>query len=391
MSVSVRDFRPLRYTRSTAFRRALIQAASAVLLLAFGWFLLDNLAANLNADGIVLGFGFLSQESGFDVNESLIPYSASHTYGDALLVGFTNTIHLTVVCILFSTIIGLFLGFARRSAHWLLNRAALLYVESMRNLPKLLILLAVYVLLVRELPAVRDAWSLFDLAYLSNRGIQLPTLFYRGTAFDLIYALLAASSLVGLLWLLRGHGAPGRVMLAPSRGLAALVLLCAFAVFAVVIGGVGIDVPRFEGFNFSGGAVVSIPFLSLAIALSIYHGGQIAEVVRGGIQAVPKGQTEAGHALGLTGPQVAWLIVLPQALRAIIPPLTNQYLNLMKNTSIGLAVGYSDLVSVMNTSVNQTFRPVELMLLTMAIYLAIGLTVSALLNLFNRSVQFKEN
>ncbi len=381
----------LRFTHSIAFRRAAIQAAAAAGLLLFGWFLLQNLSTNLSSDGIVIDFGFLSQESGFDVNESLLPYTASDSYGDALLVGLANTIHLTLVCIIFSTLIGLVLGFARRSGHWLLNRSAMVYVETMRNLPKLLILLAVYVLLVRELPTVRNAWSLSDLAYLSNRGVQVPTLSFSGSAPDGLYAVLALLFITLLVLALLGRLYPGLKGIRISSRLTALT--AAFTLVVLLIGylDVGIEVPRFEGFNFVGGASVSIPFLALAVALSVYHGGQIGEVVRGGIQSVPNGQIEAGYSLGLRWPQIAWLIILPQALRTIIPPLTNQYLNLMKNTSIGLAVGYSDLVSVMNTSINQTFRPVELMLLTMAIYLAIGLSVSASLNLYNRAVQFKEH
>ena len=381
----------LRFTHSIAFRRAAIQVGAAVALLLFGWFLLKNLAANLSSDGIVIDFGFLFQESGFDVNESLLPYSASDSYGRALLVGLANTVHLTLVCIFFATLIGLFLGFARRSQHWLLNRAAMVYVETMRNLPKLLILLAAYVLLVRELPPVRNAWSFLDLAYMSNRGFHLPTLTFPGSAPDALYAILVSLCIVVVVLALLGRLYPDTKGIKISTRLALLSAVCTLLVLLVGYLGIGVDVPRFEGFNFAGGASVSIPFLALAIALSIYHGGQIGEVVRGGIQSVHKGQIEAGYSVGLTWPQIAWLIVLPQALRAIIPPLTNQYLNLMKNTSIGLAVGYSDLVSVMNTSVNQTFRPVELMLLTMAIYLAIGLSVSALLNLYNRAVQFKEN
>lgn len=380
-----------RFTHSLAFRRAALQASAAAALLLFGWFLIQNLSANLNSEGIAIDFGFLSQESGFDVNESLLPYTASDSYGDALMVGLVNTLHLTFVCIVLSTVIGLAIGFARRSGHWLVNRSALVYVETMRNLPKLLILLAVYVLLVRELPMVRDAWSFYDLAYLSNRGFQVPVLSFPGSAPDAAYAVLAALLALSLLLLVLARFYPALPGVGLSTRLTALAAVCVFPAFMIGYMDVGIEVPRFEGFNFVGGATVSIPFLALTIALSIYHGGQIGEVVRGGIQSVPDGQTEAGYSLGLRWPQIAWLIVLPQALRTIIPPLTNQYLNLMKNTSIGLAVGYSDLVSVMNTSVNQTFRPVELMLLTMAIYLAIGLSVSALLNLYNRAVQFKEN
>lgn len=391
MAVRSGGTRALRLAHSIAFRRALIQAASATLLFALAWLLFRNLASNLSADGIQIDFGFLRQESGFDVNESLIAYSASDSYAAALFVGFANTLHLTAVCILISTVIGLFVGFARCSRHWLVSTAARLYVESMRNLPKLLILLAAYVLLVRELPGVRDAWSFFGLAYLSNRGLHVPALVVDGGPFDVLFALVVSLCGSAALLLMLRKFMPGPQPMGFFTSLVCLSIPCTFVFLMFTGNGATIDMPEFAGFNFSGGAAISIPFLSLTIALSIYHGGQIGEVVRGGIQSVPKGQAEAGHALGLRSFQIAWLIVLPQALRAMIPPMANQYLNLMKNTSIALAVGYSDLVSIMNTSINQTFRPVELMLLTMSVYLAIGLTVSTLLNLFNRLVQLKEN
>ena len=382
--------RTQRHGRLLATRKARQNALQAVVLTALAllvWMFLSNLIENLSADGARIDFSFLLNESGFDVNETLIAYDAGSSYLSALLVGALNTVHLTLVGLVCSTAIGVMVGLLQLGDIKILRILCRLYVDSMRNLPKLLILLAVYVLLVLELPVAREAISFFDLAFLSNRGLNFP-------AVEIDYGLLTEprTLLAAALFLL----AFSLAWLAVRRLIKGIFLrrflpiLFLVAGLILTTGVVGFDIPEFAGFNFEGGSVVSIPFLSLAVALSVYHGAQVAEVVRSGIQSVPKGQVEAGRALGLTPSQISWLIVLPLALRVMIPPLTNQYLNLLKNTSIGLAVGYSDLVSIMNTSINQTFRPVELMLVTMTVYLVIGIAASVALNVFNRRVQLRE-
>ncbi|PWW03698.1 general L-amino acid transport system permease protein [Hoeflea marina] len=347
---------------------------------------LANLMGNLNAKGSQLGFGFLLGESGFDVNESMIPYSAGNSYLRALLVGTLNTLHLAIVCVVLSTVIGVFVGLLRLSEIRVFAIACRLYVETMRNLPKLLILLAVYVFLVINLPLARDAVTVLDMVYLSNRGVNLP-----GLRLDIAQALTLRGGVLFVAGAALGVGvwrwARART---PSRVFACYLPAACLAVgWGLLSGFIVLEMPQFKGFNFTGGNLVSLPFLSLVISLSVYHGAQVAEVVRGGIQAVERGQVEAGKALGLTGGQISWLIVLPQALRVMIPPMTNQYVNILKNTSIGLAVGYSDLVSIMNTTINQTFRPVELMLVAMSVYLLIGVGASIGLNAFNRRMQLK--
>ena len=348
------------------------QLAAAALLVLIGGLLWFNLAANLSSAGMRIDFAFLAQDSGFDLNESVIEHGPGASYANALLAGFLNTLKLTVACIVLATLVGFAIGFASLSEHPILRHAALRYVDAMRNLPKLLILLAVYVVMVRELPGVRDAWGLGELVFISNRGIEVPAILFADgwSAWATFAAGIAAAALGWWLFARRGHPYAGVLA-------AAVVVLVTF-----VLAEPQVSLPALRGFNFSGGWTVSIPFLALLIALGTYHGAQIGELVRAAILAVPEGQRQAGYALGLGPLGVMWLIVLPQALRLMVPPLTNQYINTLKNTSIGLAVGYSDFVSVMSTSVNQTFRPIELMLVTICVYLSVGLAVSGAMAAF---------
>lgn len=376
-----------RFLRTRKARRNALQIVVVTGLALLAGLLLRNLIANLSAQGIGIDFSFLLSRAGFDVNESLIAYDANDTYLSALLVGVLNTVHLTAVAIVLTTLLGVAVGLLSLSEIKVVRIMTRLYVECMRNLPKLLIVLTVYVFLVLHLPVAREAVSFLDIAYLSNRGLNLP-------AIKIDYALLAepAGLLVAMLYF-AGFCTAWLAVRGRTEGVFMrwwLPSLCLAAALFASTAAVRFEVPEFSGFNFTGGTVVSIPFLSLAIALSVYQAAQVGEVVRSGILAVPKGQLEAGRSLGLKRSHITWLIVFPQALRVIIPPLTNQYLNLLKNTSIGVAIGYSDVVSIMNTSINQTFRPVELMLFVMAIYLTIGLLVSLFLSIFNRRAQIRE-
>ncbi len=353
-------------------RRLASQLAAALLLALIGGLLWFNLAANLSASGMKIDFGFLAQDSGFDLNESVIEHGPSASYANALLAGFLNTLKLTLACIVLATLVGFAIGFASLSEHPIMRHAALRYVDAMRNLPKLLILLAVYVVMVRELPGVRDAWGLGGFLFISNRGVELPAVVLAdGWRAWVILALVCAAALVG--W---------RVLARWGRAYAGAMAAALVVVVAIALAEPQVSLPELQGFNFSGGWTVTIPFLALLIALGAYHGAQIGELLRAAILAVPEGQRQAGYALGLGPLGVMWLIVLPQALRLMVPPLTNQYINTLKNTSIGLAVGYSDFVSVMSTSVNQTFRPIELMLVTICVYLSVGLAVSGAMAAF---------
>lgn len=373
-------------------RSFVIQLGLAVILILGAYILAQNVHENLGEAGIRLGFGFLEGEAGFDVNESLIAYSASDSYTRVLLVGLLNTLELSFVCILGATLIGTMMGIIRAGNNWLGVRLAIAYVELLRNLPKLLILLAVFVVMVNQLPVVRTAWNWFGSVYISNRAIYFPKLIWHESMF-FVFAGILSWLVTTLLWkryvnLYQERTGKRLLFALPIIMLLIVVLATVSITFNVPY---NFSTPVLTGFDFTGGGRLSIQFVALALTLSVYHGGQITELVRGGIQSVDEGQIEAAKTLGLRSSQVMRLITLPQALRMIIPPLGNQYLNLIKNTSIALAIGYSDLVSVMSTSINQTFRPIELMSITMMTYLAISLLVTALLNWFNAKTQIVKN
>ena len=376
-----------RLTRRT-LRSALWQLAFAALLIAIAAFAWSNITANLARSGITIDFGFLSREAGFDVSEQLIAYTPKDSYARVLTVGFLNTLLLAVLSLIGATVIGLAIGIGLTSRNWLLRLLSRLYVELLRNLPKLLILLTIYVAMVRGLPIVKAAWHIPGGGFLSNRGLYLPVPAIANGGWILLAAL--GLWLVGtLLWsraVTRRQNETGerRPVLLP-----AIAALAAFLGGTIALGMVQLDwhSPELKGFNIVGGAHLTVQFTALFACLSIYHASQIGEIVRGGIVSVSTGQREAARALGLRPIRILWLIVLPQALRVIIPPLGNQYLNLIKNTSIALAVGYSDLVGVMNTAVNQTFRPVELMAVVMLTFLAINLLTAALLNGFGAATR----
>jgi general L-amino acid transport system permease protein len=374
--------------RNQLIKAKVLWQAGFLALVVYGLFVaVQNVEANLARAGISVSFGFLDSQAGFDINESLIPVSSASSYARVLLAGVINTITLSLVCIAGATLIGVLMGVLRTSGHYLGTRVALVYIEVMRNLPKLLILLALFLVVVNALPPVRQSWTVLGVVHFSNRAVYFPAL-EAGSGASLLLAL-------ALIWPL-ALLALGRVArrIQERSGIrypvvwpTSLAVLCVLGV--AVLSGLAafpVSYPVLKGFDYQGGHRISIQFLVLAGALSIYHGGQVAELVRGAIEAVPRGQFEASRATGLGFLQMMRLVILPQAVRIIIPPLGNQYLNITKNTSIAIAVGYSDLVSVMTTSINQTFRPIELMTLSMLVYLAICLGVSLAVNTWNARV-----
>lgn len=380
----------MNWLYSSAKRAILIQLGFAIILLSISFIFFLNTKANLANEGIFLGFGFLSGEAGFDVNESLIQYSASDSYARVLLVGLLNTLELAFFCIIGSTTIGVCMGILRAGNNFLGKNLSLVYIECMRNLPKLLILLAIFIALVNKLPHVKQAWSFLDLFFVSNRAIYYSVINWSSAtqitlAGWLLWAVLCFfyKKRVNRIQDLTGFRKP--FFIPAILGFILIPLIP--TIFGI---NYEVSIPMLKGFDYRGGGRFSIQFVTLALTLSIYHGGQIAELVRGGIQSVPKGQIEAAKALNLPESTIMMKITMPQAMRMIVPPLGNQYLNLIKNTSIALAIGYSDLVSVMSTSINQTFRPIELMAVVMTIYLAISLITTALLNWFNRSTRIIE-
>ncbi|HEV7876607.1 ABC transporter permease subunit [Bradyrhizobium sp.] len=343
-----------------------------------------NARANLEAQRITSGFGFLSNTAGFDVSQSLIPYSGSDTYTRVFFVGLLNTLLVSVIGIFFATIIGFLVGLGRLSPNWLLSRVAGAYVELVRNLPLLFQILFWYLAVLATLPNPRQSISLFGSFFLSNRGFGIPRpVGQEGlTAFVIAILIAIAASL-----LLRSYA---RRLLFQSGKLLriwpyVLGLLIGLPLLSALIFGkpVTFEVPELKGFNFSGGWRVIPEFVALTVALSTYTAAFIAEIVRAGVLSVHKGQMEAGSSLGLSRGSTLRLIVVPQALRVILPPLTNQYLNLTKNSSLAVGIGYPELFSVFaGTTLSQTGQAIEIIAITMGVYLLISLVTSAIMSFY---------
>ncbi|PKU26491.1 amino acid ABC transporter permease [Telmatospirillum siberiense] len=372
------------------FRGVLYQFLLMAMVAGIGWFLVANTLTNLNARHIATGFGFLDREAGFGISEHLVPYLPSDSYFRAFEVGLLNTLEVAVIGIVLTTLLGLVMGIARLSHNWLVARLASAYVEAMRNVPVLLLLLFCYSLITVSLPLSRNAFNLFDCIFLSNRGLRVPAMIWDDSAVMVVSTLalaVAASFLVGV-WARRRQEKTGRYfpVLWSSLGLIAGLPLIAFLATGAHL---SFDVPHMAGFNFAGGSTVSPEFAALLLGLVVYTGAFIAEIVRSGILAVSYGQTEAALALGLSRMQVLRLVVLPQSLRVIIPPLTSQYLNLVKNSPLAVAIGFPDLVSVANTAINQTGQAVEGVSIIMGVYLAISLILSFLMNWYNKRVALR--
>jgi general L-amino acid transport system permease protein len=351
-----------------------------------------NAKANLDAQKIASGFGFLDNTAGFAVNQSLIPYNESDTYGRVFLVGLLNTLLVAGIGIVLATILGFFIGIARLSPNWLLARLAGGYVELIRNLPLLFQLLFWYLAVLGTLPGPRQSISLFGEIFLNNRGIIVPAP-VAGRGAGAVVAVFAVSviAIVALkLWARRLQIRTGRQVPLLWTSLALLVVPSLLALIATGFP-IGFERPELRGFNFVGGIRLLPEFVALVVALTTYTAAFIAEVVRAGLLAVPRGQSEAALALGLRRGLTLRLIVVPQALRVIVPPLTNQYLNLTKNSSLAVAIGYPDLFAVFaGTTLHQTGQAIEIIAITMAVYLAISLITSALMNWYNAHIRIAE-
>jgi len=366
----------------------------AVLVLVAGVLVYDlavNTARNLANRNIASGWDFLTRNSGFDAVFSLIAYSSESNYGRALLVGFFNTLLVSAMGIVLATILGFAVGVMRLSRNWLAARAASIFVEFLRNTPLLLQLFIWYALVLKPLPDARNAIRIWDIGALSNKGLTLPMpIFGPGAWMALLgLGLAAAGSLIIHRWARKRQAETGERF---ASGLVALALVIALPVLFFAIAGwpVTFDYPVMGSFSFRGGATLVPEFMALLLALSVYTAAFIAEAVRAGIQAIPRGQSEAAHALGLAPGPIMRLVILPQALRVIIPPLTSQYLNLTKNSSLAVAIGYPDLVAMGGTTLNQTGQAVEIVLVWMTVYLTLSLMTSAFMNWFNRRVRLVE-
>ena len=351
-----------------------------------------NAVTNMQARGMPMGFGFWNEVAGFDINLHLISYTNLSTYGRAFWVGLLNTLLIAVICIPLATLLGFAIGVTRLSPNWLLSRLALVYTSIMRNIPLLLLLLFWYNAVLKSLPGPRQSISIGDVVFLDNRGLYLPMPVPREQSVWFISAIAAALILAAGFreWARRRQERTGEQ--APSS-LVAVGLILGLPAIASVAGGApfGFDIAKLSGFNLKGGLQVIPEMAALVFGLVTFTAAFIAEIVRAGLLAVPVGQSEAAAALGLHRGLTMKLVVVPQAMRLITPPLTSQYLNIVKNSSLAVFIGYPDLVQIFaGTVLNQTQAAVQVMAITMAVYLFISLAVAVALNLFNARYALKE-
>ena len=378
--------------KSESIRGLIVQAIFLVTVLGLIVFLVFNTLANLESRGINTGFGFLARESGFPINQTLIDYSATSSIGRVFVVGLLNTLLVSALGILLATLLGFVIGVARLSGNWVISRLAAVYIEIFRNIPLLLQIFFWYFAVLGALPSPRDSHALADMLFLNQRGFYFPKPIFDA-GFGLVVAALvlaAIASLVLVRWARRRRELSG-VPIPTGRYMVALLLGLPTIAFFLAGSPMSWEIPALRGFNFRGGIVVIPELAALLLALSIYTAAFIAEIVRAGIQAISKGQSEAAGALGLTRTQCLRLVVIPQALRVIIPPLTSQYLNLLKNSSLATAIAYPDLVNVFAGTVqSNTGQAVEIIAMTMAVYLLISLLISLVMNWYNARIALVE-
>jgi general L-amino acid transport system permease protein len=355
------------------------------------YYLFTNTLANLERQNIATGFGFLSKEASFEIGESPIPYSAADTYGRALLVGALNTIKVSSIGIVLTVFFGVFIGIARLSKNWLVAKLAAVYIEVMQDIPVLLQLVFWYAVFYESFPAPRQALSPIRGVYFTNRGMVFAVLQPHP-----VYGYMAIAFVVGCLavwalrrWAKKRQEKTGQIF---PLILVSIAILLALPLAIWLVGGAPLkmNVPKLVGFNFEGGVTLSPEFAALLLGLVLYTAAFVAEIVRAGIQAIGRGQVEASMALGLRPGQVLRLVILPQALRVIIPPLTSQMLNLTKNSTLAIAIGFPDFVSVANTTINQTGQAIEGVGMIMVVYLFFSLSTSALMNWYNKRVALVE-
>jgi general L-amino acid transport system permease protein len=353
------------------------------------YYLFTNTLANLERQNIATGFGFLSKEASFEIGESPIPYSAADTYARALLVGALNTIKVSSIAL--SVFFGTFIGIARLSRNWLVAKLAAIYIEVMQDIPVLLQLVFWYAVFYESFPPPRQALSPIRGVYFTNRGMVFAILQSHP-----VYGYMAIAFVVGCLavwtlhrWAKKRQEKTGQIF---PLVLVSIAILLALPLATWLVGGAPLkmNVPKLVGFNFEGGVTLSPEFAALLLGLVLYTGAFVAEIVRAGIQAISRGQVEAAMSLGLRPGQVLRLVVLPQALRVIIPPLTSQMLNLTKNSTLAIAIGFPDFVSVANTTINQTGQAIEGVGMIMVVYLFFSLSTSALMNWYNKKVALVE-
>ncbi|MDP3846859.1 MAG: amino acid ABC transporter permease [Pseudomonas sp.] len=373
-------------------RAWLFQILTVIAVVAFGWYLFNNTQQNLAARGIISGFDFLNNSAGFGIAQHLISYTESDTYARVFVIGLFNTLLVSVIGIVCATILGFIIGIARLSSNWLISTLATVYIETFRNIPPLLQIFFWYFAVMLPLPGPRQSISLGDSVFLSNRGLNMPSPTVAEGLWPFLLAL--ALAVVAVIFLVRW----GKVR-REERGAGFPVLWISLALLSVIPGLSVLafgdpfhwTVPVLQGFNFRGGWVMIPELMALLLALTIYTAAFIAEIVRSGIQSVSHGQTEAARSLGLRPGSTLRLVIVPQALRVIIPPLTSQYLNLAKNSSLAAGIGYPDMVSLFaGTVLNQTGQAIEVIAITMSVYLAISISISMVMNWYNKRMALVE-
>ncbi|MBZ9771445.1 MULTISPECIES: amino acid ABC transporter permease [unclassified Mesorhizobium] len=372
-------------------RGIFFQVLVVVLLVAGVWWIAHNVIDNLTRLRIASGFGFLKGRAGFDISESAIAYSSDSTYGRAILVGLINTVIVAIVGIITATIIGFVIGIGRLSQNWLIRKICTVYVEVFRNIPPLLVIFFWYSGVLAVLPAPRDSIGLPFGSFLNQRGFYFPRAVWGDGSWLIFVALLVG---IAMAWFVARKARQRQMATGQQFPVfwtsAALIVGLPLLAYALSGFPLSFDYPKQSTFNLTGGFQVRPEFLSLYLALSCYTAAFIAEIVRAGIRGVSAGQTEAAGALGLRSGSILRLVVVPQAMRIVIPPLTSQYLNLTKNSSLAIAIGYPDLTATAGTVLNQTGQAVEGVVIMMVIYLAISLLTSLVMNWFNAKMALVE-
>jgi general L-amino acid transport system permease protein len=399
------QFKLSQLLNDTRYRSYTLQFIALILLFAAIGYLLSNLFANLEAAGLDISWAFLAEPAGYDINQQPIEYQSRDTHLRASIVGVLNTLIVAFLPCITATVLGVIAGVLRLSKNWLVAKLMAVYVEMFRNVPVLIWILIIFSIMIAVMPgpsAFRGdeptASMLFDLFAFTNRGVYVPSPYFTSGIFEsslanwLLVILALVGSFIGArqlgVWATAQQEATGE---RPTTWYFTLAIWFVPAVLLLIIMGMAWDIPALKGFNFQGGLQLRGSLIALWFALAIYTGAFIAENVRAGIQAISKGQTEAAGALGLRPGRIMNLVVLPQALRVIIPPLISQYLNITKNSSLAIAVGYMHITGTLGgITLNQTGRAIEAILLLMAFYLAISLSISALMNVYNNSVKLKE-
>jgi general L-amino acid transport system permease protein len=394
MTDVTRPSRPAAFSllNNRTFRAIVYQVTLVATVALIGWWLIDNTLTNIATQNIATGFGFLTgRAAGFAIGESIIPYSETDPYLRALVVGLLNTLKVALIGVVLATIIGTIVGIARLSQNWLIRKLASGYVETVRNIPVLLQLIFWHTVLTEMLPHPRDAIELLPSVYLSNRGMLAPApVEAMGWWLLLAGLFLSIPAVIAFRRAARKH--QDQTGEAWPSGLISVGIVLGLALLGWLAGGAPTEfsIPELSGFNFRGGTRVTPEFMALLLGLSIYTAGFIAEIVRSGILAISHGQTEAAMALGFGRGKTLRLIILPQAMRVIVPPMTSQYLNLTKNSSLAIAIGYPDLVFAMNTTLNQTGQAIECIAIAMSVYLIISLSISFFMNWYNARIALKE-